>query len=126
MTSNAEDQACIAHMAAIALALFAFPLSAQQASALRVGVSAPVHSYQGLYRERPDTFPPHPKRTYWKEGALIAGIPAAIGGYFFVSGMEDSRMKGLAGGLYAGVIMGAVGAFTGWFFAKPEQPATGF
>jgi hypothetical protein len=106
-----------------ALTLSSAPLAAQQASALRVGVTTPVQPHHGLYRERPDTFPPHPKNTYWKEGALIFGVPTALIFYSWGRAMEESTTTSIAGGISAGLISGALGALIGWQIAKPEQPA---
>ncbi len=111
----------------VAIAFFllaAIPLAAQQASALRLGVSAPVQSYQGLHRERPDTFPPHPKNTYWKEGAIVFGVPVALMAYSWGRAVEQSTGKSIAGGISAGLVSAAFGALIGWQIAKPEKLET--
>ncbi len=105
-----------------ALTLSAAPLAAQQASALRVGITSPMQSSGGLHRERADTFPAHPRSTYWKEGAIILGLPAAVGLFLFDREPDKSAIKSVAVGLRAGLMMGAIGGLTGWFFAKPEKP----
>lgn len=57
-------------------------------------------------------------RTYWKEGALIVGIPSAIFGGALGSGLcgmdESSSGKNCAlSALAFGVVLGGVGAITG-------------
>ena len=69
-------------------------------------------------------------RTYWKEGALLGGIPLGIAGYLLFSGLcdqDDSAgggrncgAKGL-GGAALGFLIGAVpGALIGGQFHKKD------
>jgi hypothetical protein len=59
----------------------------------------------------------HLPRTYWKEGALMVGIPSAIFGAALGSGMcgmDDSVGKDCTlSGLAFGAVLGGVGAITG-------------
>ena len=60
----------------------------------------------------------HLPRTYWKEGALIGGIPAALFGLLYVGPefcrfSEDPDYNCTLGTLASGILLGATGAFVG-------------
>jgi hypothetical protein len=92
--------------------LAALPLAAQSAS-LRPAASSLFRSSEAAAPT--DTL--HLPRTYWKEGALIVGIPSAIFGAALGSGMcgmEESIGKNCTlSGLAFGAVLGGVGAITG-------------
>ncbi len=97
------------------------PLTAQRAGELRVGITPPVLPSRGLYRERPDTLPTHPKNTYWKEVALIFAVPVAVIGYKWSRAMGDDVYPSLYAGLGGGLTVGVLGALIGWQIAKPDK-----
>lgn len=74
----------------------------------------------------PDSVRKVPPQTYWKEGALIGGLSAAVfGGYigYELGGMDESSGSSRAGGVFLGALMaglmgGIIGGFTGSFIEK--------
>ncbi len=102
---------------AVAAMLATSDLAAQQAAI------APRASVLFAATPSPAADPVTPRATYWKEGALLGGVPMGIAGYLLVSGLcdqDDSAgggqhcgLKGL-GGAVVGFLIGAVpGALIG-------------
>src|SRR5690606_6194810 len=107
----------------VVLLLFAASLSAtalegQQLEKLQAGVrpNSGLEGTQGAFIPlRGDC-----AGTYWKEGARILGIPAAIAMYRF-SNADDGDAPGgtpVRDGLVAGLIGGALGGLIGFFIPK--------
>ncbi len=61
--------------------------------------------------------------TYWKEGALLLGIPAAVATFLFVNGSNGETGNAVLDGLVLGAVGAAVGGLVGWFFAKKGAEA---
>lgn len=58
--------------------------------------------------------------TYWKEGALLLGIPAAIGTFVWLNHADSDapQSSALPNALFVGLIAGAFGGLIGFFFPK--------
>lgn len=61
------------------------------------------------------------KGTYWKEGALLVGVPAAVATYFFVQGSTDETGNAILDGLILGAVGAALGGLMGSFFPKSND-----
>ena len=102
----------------LAFAVPARTVSGQFSDRLRLGIRS---NASGPLAGGPTTLAVMRKGTYWKEGAMVVGVPAAVATYFFVQGSTDETGNAILDGLILGAVGAALGGLIGSFFPKSHE-----